>query len=578
MKRWVIKQPGTNVLIANLSKELNINPILTSLLVQRGINTYAQAKDFFRPSLSNLHDPFLMKDMDIAVNRIEKAIAQKEKVLIYGDYDVDGTTAVALVYTFFKHIFSDILFYIPDRNTEGYGVSAKGIDWAKSNGVTLIIALDCGIKSIDKIDYAKKMGIDFIVCDHHRPGNEMPHAVAILDPKRADCNYPYDELCGCGVGFKLVQAFALKNNIPFDEVAQYLDLVAISIAADIVPVTGENRILTYYGLKKINENPRPGIKAIIELSGLKRELTVSDIVFTIAPRINAAGRMEHGKHAVELLITNNPVSAKEAGAFVNDRNIERKDADKETTEQAIELIKLLPDYQNRKSTVVYKQGWNKGVIGIVASRLIDKYYYRPTIVLTHSNGQVAGSARSVKNFDVYNAIEACSDLLDQFGGHMYAAGLTMQPEKVEAFIQRFEQVVSSTIEDRMLTREIEIDMAVNLNEITVKFYNVLKQFAPFGPGNMAPVFLSENVRDSGRGKTVGADGSHLKLSLVQGNAAKQIDGIAFQMGDFFQHIRNGNHFDACYHIEENYYNNVPSLQLNIKDMKTAEVKVSAANV
>jgi single-stranded-DNA-specific exonuclease len=469
-----------------------------------------------------------------------------------------------LVYTFFKDHFAQCDFYIPDRNTEGYGISTIGIDWAVANGFNLVIALDCGIKSIDKIEYANQKNLDFIICDHHRPGIQIPAAHAVLDPKRADCNYPYKDLPGCGIGFKLVQAFAQQNNIPFEEVTQYLDLVAISIAADIVPVTGENRVLAYFGLQKLNAQPRPGIKAILELGGFRRQLTISDIVFTIAPRINAAGRMEHGKQAVALLISDNANIAQISSQLINKNNTDRREADKDITEQALEVINSDTGFLFRKSTVVFNPNWHKGVIGIVASRLTEKFY-RPTVVLTQSNGYIAGSARSVKDFDVYNAVEACAEYLDQFGGHMYAAGLTMKPENLHAFKEKFEQVVSSTIQDHMLTPEIEIDAELDLKDITPKFYNVLKQFGPFGPGNMAPVFISHNVKDKGRGRVVG--NNHLKLTIVQENHTTTFDSIAFQLGEHHPKIEKGKTFDVCYAIEENTFNGTTSIQLNIKDLK-----------
>jgi single-stranded-DNA-specific exonuclease len=565
-KRWVLKPQGDADAVTRLAAELRINRILVNLLVQRGITSYEEARQFFRPSLDMLHDPFLMKDMDKAINRINTAVENKEKVMVYGDYDVDGTTAVSLVYTFLKSLSGDIAHYIPDRYKEGYGISKQGIDFAKENGYSLIIALDCGIKSVDKIDYANSLGVDFIICDHHRPGAEIPNAVAVLDPKRNDCPYPYKELSGCGIGFKLVQAFAQQNEMPFSQLDQYLDLVAISIAADIVPITGENRILAYYGLQRLNREPRPGIKAILELSGFKRdELTINDIVFTIAPRINAAGRIESGTKAVELLISRNEDLAGFLGDDINDQNNTRKNLDQLITDQALQQIEDNEDFKNRKSTVLYNSEWHKGVIGIVASRLTDRYY-RPTIVLTKSNGMVSGSARSVKDFDVYNAIESCSDLLEQFGGHMYAAGLTMREENVEAFREKFEAIVSSTIEEKMLTREIEIDAELSLTDITGSFYNILKQFAPFGPGNLSPIFRSSGVRDNGRGRVVG--NNHLKLTLTQeGNQPGVYDGIAFQLGHHHPMVEQQEAFDVVYHIEENNFNNRITLQLNIKDLK-----------
>jgi single-stranded-DNA-specific exonuclease len=562
-KRWVLKAQGCPVAIETLAAELKINPILIRLLVQRGITTYDDARNFFRPSLDHLHDPFLMKDMDKAVARIEEAIRQREKILVYGDYDVDGTTAVAIVYSFLKTLHGNIAYYIPDRYKEGYGISKQGIDWAKENGYSLIVTLDCGIKSLDKVDYANSLGVDFVICDHHRPANELPAAVAVLDPKRPDCPYPYKELSGAGIGFKLIQAISQQNNIPFSQIEQYLDLVAISIAADIVPITEENRVLAYFGLQKVNSQPRPGIKAILELCGIKKELTISDVVFTIAPRINAAGRIEHGNKAVELLVSKNEDAASFLGDDINENNITRKGLDQQITEQALKIVEEDTEFSSRKSTVVYSCDWHKGVIGIVASRLTERYY-RPTIVLTRSNGHVSGSARSIKDFDIYNALESCSDLLDQFGGHMYAAGLTMKEENIEAFKQRFEEIVSSTITEQMLTREVEVDCVLNLADITPKFFKILKQFAPFGPGNMSPLFRSDGVRDNGRGRIVG--NNHLKLSVIQDKRQSTFDGIGFQLGHHHPMIES-EAFNIVYHIEENNFNGRTSLQLNIKDLK-----------
>ena len=569
-KRWVIKSQGDPQIASQLAADLRINPILINLLLQRGISTYDEAKRFFRPSLNDLHDPFLMKDMDVAIERIGEALVKKEHILVYGDYDVDGTTAVSLVYTFFKSLTGNIHYYIPDRYKEGYGISTQGIDWAKENGYSLIIALDCGIKSVDKIDYANEKGVDFIICDHHRPGSELPKAVAVLDPKRIDCNYPYKELSGCGVGFKLIQAFAQLNDMPFSQLEQYLDLVAISIAADIVPITGENRVLAFFGLQQLNRDPRPGIKAILELSGMKKELVINDIVFGIAPRINAAGRIEHGAKAVELMIQKQEDLANFLGDGIDEQNTTRKGLDALITDQALQQIIDDKDFHSRKSTVLYNPEWHKGVIGIVASRLTDKYY-RPTIVLTKSNGHVSGSARSVKDFDVYNAIESCADLLDQFGGHMYAAGLTMKEENVPAFMERFEEVVQNTIEDRMLVREIEIDAELNLQDITPPFYRILNQFAPFGPGNMSPIFKVSGVRDNGRGKVVG--NNHLKLRLEQREIhSGMFDGIAFQLGHHHPQVEQKQSFDIVCQVEENTYNGRTSLQLNIKDLKFSTLK------
>jgi single-stranded-DNA-specific exonuclease len=563
-KKWVIKPRGEKEQIEALAKQLNIHPILVNLLVQRGHSTYEKAKEFFRPELKMLHDPYLMKDMEKAIARIDKAIAGKEKIMVFGDYDVDGTTAVALVYTFLKKRYPLVDFYIPDRYKEGYGISNRGIEWADEQGISLIIALDCGIKSIDKIEYAKTFGIDFIICDHHRPGAELPDAVAVLDPKRNDCDYPFKELSGCGVGFKLIQAYVMAHKLEFSELEEYLDLVAISIAADIVPIVGENRILTYYGLKRLNSKPRPGIKAILDISGNSRELTVNDVVFTIAPRINAAGRIESGNQAVELLISEKPDEAMSHGEEINKKNTTRKNLNETITREAMTLIEQDTKFKDRKSTVLYNPKWHKGVIGIVASKLTDEFY-RPTIILTKSNGVAAGSARSVKDFDIYNAIESCSDLLDQFGGHMYAAGLTMKEENIEAFKDRFEEIVCATIEDRMLIREIEIDDVISLGDINASFFNILKQFAPFGPGNMSPVFMSQEVYDRGDVRVVG--NNHLKLSLIQKDQSRKVvDSIAFQLGKHFDRICGNESFHVCYHIEENTFNGRTNLQLNVKDI------------
>lgn len=584
-KRWKIKAPAPAETVERLSKELNINSVAAALLIQRGITTYDQAKLFFRPELEHLPDPFLMKDMDKAVARIEKAIASGEKILIYGDYDVDGTTSVALVYSFFKQqslstsgregVGSLLDYYIPDRYKEGYGISTAGIDFAAENNFSLIIALDCGIKAIDKIEYANKKSIDFIICDHHLPGEKIPAAFAVLDPKRKDCTYPYKELSGCGIGFKLIQAYAQKNNIPIVELEQYLDLVAVSIAADIVPITGENRILAYYGLKHLNASPRPGFHAMLEMTKMKKELTITDIVFVIGPRINAAGRMESGKKAVEMLISSNSEHAIEAGTYLDKNNSDRRDIDIYTTQQALQMIAESATLQQRKSTVLFDPSWHKGVIGIVASRLTETYY-RPTIMLTQSNGVVSGSARSVKDFDIYEAISACSDLLEQFGGHKYAAGLTLKPENVQAFSQRFEEVVSSTITDEMLIPEIEIDAAINLQDITPGFYNVLKQFAPFGPENMSPVFITDNVSDKGYARIVG--NKHLKMDLVQipslpAGSGKTAGGdlkfpaIAFGMGEHYDFVAKKNPFTVCYNIREQEWEGRTYLQLQVKDLK-----------
>jgi len=580
-KRWVIRKKGDAALIKSLAKGLSISPHLSNLLVQRGISTFEEAKSFFRPEFSMLHDPFLMKDMDIAVERIKKAISDNEKILVYGDYDVDGTSAVALVYSFIESICNpeNIDFYIPDRYLEGYGVSMKGMDYAAENNFKLIICLDCGIKAIDQVRYAKERGIDFIICDHHRPGDILPEAIAVLDPKRQDCVYPYDELSGCGIGFKLVQAYAQKNNIPFGEIEQYLDLVVISIASDIVPVTGENRILAYFGLKLLNSNPRSGLEAILTYSGIKRLdktvtnreqifsrlLTINDLVFLIGPRINAAGRIEDGKNAVELLICKDLASAMEFGECININNTERKTLDSTITQSALEMVQSDKHHATRKTTVVFQRDWHKGVVGIVASRLIESYY-RPTIVLTESNGLITGSARSVKDFDIYDAIDSCSDLLEHFGGHKYAAGLSMKPENLQAFQDKFEKIVSETIEDDMLVPEVEIDSEIELTDISPKFYRVLKQFAPFGPGNMAPVFLTRGLVDKGYARIVGSN--HLRLTVIYpGIYNPEYNAIAFGQSDYLPLVTNGNTFSICYHVEENEWNGSVSLQLAVKDIK-----------
>ncbi|MEI6817280.1 MAG: single-stranded-DNA-specific exonuclease RecJ [Bacteroidota bacterium] len=563
-KRWVVKDSGDVDTVENLAKELNINPILSNLLVQRGITNFDGAKKFFRPELSQLHDPFLMRDMEKAVSRIEEAIISNEKILVYGDYDVDGATSVALVYSFLKRFYGNVDFYLPCRYAEGYGISIKSIDYAHENGFTLVIALDCGIKANDKIDYANERGIDFIICDHHRPGDVLPNAVAVLDPKRLDAVYPFDELSGCGVGFKLVQGFSMRNNIPFSDLEQYLDLVAISIAADIVPINDENRILAHYGLKRINHQPRPGVKAIMELANAKKELSISDLVFIVGPRINAAGRIENARHAVDLLITKNKEEAFTSGQGIDVLNTERKTLDTNITEHALEMIKDDEINLHRKSTVIFHPEWHKGVIGIVASRLIDKYY-RPTIVLTQNDNMITGSARSVKGFDIYNAIDACSDLLEQFGGHKYAAGLMLKPENMTAFSERFEEVVCSTIEDWMMVQEVDVDAEIKLSDISPSLMKILKQFAPFGPGNMSPVFKSSGVYDGGGARIVGRD--HLKLNLKQNDREAGFDAIAFQQGIHAPLISKGIPFDICYSIEENEWNGSTTIQLNIKDIK-----------
>lgn len=551
----------------NLSEELNISPLLAQLLVQRGISTFEEARRFFRPDFADLHDPFLMIDMDKAVERLTNAIQDNEKILVYGDYDVDGTTSVSLVYKFLKKIYSNVHFYIPDRYNEGYGISYQGIDYASENGYKLIIALDCGIKAVNKIKYANDKSIDFIICDHHTADAILPDAVAVLDPKRPDCPYPYKDLSGCGVGFKLLQAFSLRNNIPFSELIPLLDLLALSIASDIVPITGENRILAYYGLKQINSNPSIGVKSILDVCGLSdKEVTISDIVFKVGPRINASGRMKLASEAVELLVSNDPNFAKEKSGTINEYNNDRKDLDKNITDEAIGVIKSDASFKTKKSIVVYKPDWHKGVIGIVASRLSEEYY-KPSIVLTKSNGLASGSARSVPGFDIYNAIDSCRDLLENFGGHRYAAGLSMKEENIPLFTERFEKYVAGTITEEQTYPQIEIDTLLSFKDITPKFFNVLKQFGPFGPGNMKPVFAAKKVMDYGSSRLVGKDQEHLKLELVDASSENVMNGIAFGMCEFNDHLKSMKPIDICFTLEENNFNGNTSIQLMIRDIQ-----------
>ncbi len=612
-KRWVIKPDGDTDSIKKMGELLGIDRYLSALLVQRGLTTFADAKTFFRPKLEQLHDPFLMKDMDRAIIRIEEAVAKGEKVMVYGDYDVDGTTAVALVFSFIKRFHEGVDYYIPDRYTEGYGISFKGIDYASENNFKLIVALDCGIKSVEKVAYALEKGIDFIICDHHRPGAELPAASAVLDPKQADCNYPYKELSGCGIGFKLIQAIAIKRNIPFEELHTYLDLVVISIAADIVDITGENRVLAYFGLKLINSSPRPGVEALLHYAGVHarktdtgsgmqdarsgmqdarsgmqdpgsksgssriphpassncydKELTITDLVFTIGPRINAAGRIESGNNSVKLLISANLDDARTVAEQINNYNIERKNLDALATHEAIEMISRDAKLRNAKSTVIYNPSWHKGVIGIVASRLTESFY-RPTIVLTSSGGLITGSARSVKDFDLYEAVDACSDLLEHFGGHKYAAGLSLKPENLEAFQAKFEETVLRKLNGAEFQPEMDIDQALPLSAVNSRFYNILKQFAPFGPGNMPPLFETDGVVNAGGSRLVGKN--HIRMTVVHPDVSGgPCSAIAFQQGDHFGLIDKGIPFDICYNLEENEWNGNVSLQLNVKDIRFA---------
>jgi len=562
--RWTLKTRPSQDKIKHLAQALNVEDFVATLLIQRGIETFEDAKNFFRPSLEHLHDPFLMKDMDKAVARIELAIENQENILVFGDYDVDGTTAVSLVSAYLKSHYPNIATYIPDRYAEGYGISFKGIDFADDNGFSLIIALDCGIKSIDHIAYAKEKNIDFIICDHHRPGEFLPNAVAILDPKREDCFYPYDELCGCGVGFKLIQALGTNRNETIEDLVPYLDLVATAIAADIVPITGENRVLAYFGLQVINSDPRPGIKALVH-QVKKKTLDITDVVFIVSPRINAAGRIKHGNHAVELLTEFNFEQAQQFASEIEQYNSDRKDLDKQITKEAFQQI-IQNQEEDRYSTVVFQEDWHKGVIGIVASRLIETYY-RPTLVFTKSGDKYAASARSVKGFDVYNALDACSQHLEQFGGHMYAAGMTLKAENYKTFKDAFEKQVEETILPEMRTPEIEVDAEINFSDITPKLIRILKQFEPFGPLNMTPVFMTKDAKDTGYAKTLGADEEHLRLFVKQHNS----DGIAaigFGLGKKINIVKNQNPFQLAYSLSENEWNGSVSTQLMLKDIRT----------
>lgn len=571
-REWRLRDSGDPENVAQLSAELGIDPVLASLLVTRGVHTFEEARSFFRPSLSALHDPFLMKDMDLAVARLEKAVASQEKILVYGDYDVDGTTAVALVYSFIRRLTTSVDFYIPDRYDEGYGVSQKGIDWASDNGFTLIITLDCGIKAIDKVKYAADKCIDLIICDHHLPEEEIPAAAAVLDPKREDCTYPFDDLSGCGVGFKLVQAYSQKNGLPFESLLPLLDLLVVSIASDLVTVVGENRVLAHFGLKRLNEEPRIGLQAMINLANLEQgHVTIDDIVFKIGPRINAAGRMESGRLAVELLTAETEEAAVTIGSQINDNNNERKSIDREITKAALDMVQDGTCCSSENAVIVYGPDWNKGVVGIVASRLVEAYY-KPAFVLTKSNGFVTGSARSVRGFDLYEAISSCADLLENYGGHIYAAGLTLREENLPEFVRRIDKYVGEHISDEMATPIVDVDSEINFSQITPKFFRILKQFQPFGPGNSAPVFLTKNVYDDGNGRKVGPGGQHLKLELIQESQPyHQISAIAFNMASLFEHIRNGNPIDICYSVVENYYRGNSTIQLRIKDMRERDV-------
>ncbi len=566
--QWFFKNRSNDEKVEALAKSLQISNTNARLLVQRGIYTYDQAKNYFRPQLKDLHDPFLMKNMDLAVERLTTAISENQKVLIYGDYDVDGTTSVALMYSFLKNITQNIDYYVPNRDTEGYGISFQGIDYAKENNCKLVIALDCGIKANEKIDYANQKGIDFIICDHHLPGHEVPKAYAILDPKQIDCNYPDKNLSGCGVGFKLAQAFASKNNIPVEDTYSLLDLLTVSIASDIVPIVGENRILAYHGLKILNHNPRVGLQSLIQIANLSdKEISITDIVFKIGPRINAAGRLKTAKYSVELLIEQDYTKAEEGAQSINSINTERRDIDSRITEEAIKQIESSKELINKKTTVLCSSSWHKGVVGIVASRLIE-HYYRPTVILTESDGLLTGSARSVRNFNIYEAIDACADLLDGYGGHMYAAGIKLRKENFIAFSERFENFVSQKITPDLLIPKIEVDLKINIDDINQKFYNIVKQMAPFGPENMRPVFVLEQLKDTGHSKVVGKDASHLKLSVQQENTQQTLEGIAFGKADFMPKLKEN--FAACFNLSENHFRDKTTLQMEVKDLQECD--------
>ena len=571
-KRWVINTPPEATKIEELSKKLNCHPVIANLLLQRGITSSEQAQSFFYPSLNMLHDPFLMKDMDKAVERLDRAIAQDEKILIYGDYDVDGTTAVSLLYKYLKHhCNSDNLeYYIPDRYTEGYGVSIKGIDYAAENGFSLMLITDCGIKAVEKVKYANSRQVDIIICDHHTPGDTLPEAIAVLDPQRPDCPYPYKWLSGCGVSFKLVQAHSLKHNLPMSELYKLLDLLCVSIASDIVPITGENRILAYFGLQQLNSNPSLGLKTIIKISGIDKEITINDIVFRIGPRINAAGRVESGRKSVELLTADEKCSAAGIASDINTFNDQRKKLDHDITEEAIRHINQSELEPSKKTTVLFNANWHKGVIGIVASRLTESFY-RPTIILTESNGLATGSARSVEGFDLYYAISQCSEFLENYGGHKYAAGLTLKIENIEPFKQKFERIVRETIDDEMLTPQINIDAKIKLTDITPDLYHMLQKFAPFGPNNTIPVFMTEKVTNFIGTKRVGRNNEHLKLVIVDDTrACNDRSGIGFGMGHLYDKENSGGFFDICYTLQENEFMGKNDIQMIVKDIRLRE--------
>lgn len=596
-KKWILKEQVEAEKIDELAAAASLSKPVAALLLQRGITDVESVRKFFKPELSQLYDPFLMKDMDKAVARLESAIVERDNVLIYGDYDVDGTTAVAMMYVFLKSKCRNVYYYVPDRYQEGYGISYKGIDYAAEMGCKLIIALDCGIKALPKVDYAAEKGIEFIICDHHEPGDELPAAVAVLDPKRADCTYPFKELSGCGVGFKLIQAYATKNKIPFYQIKPFLDLVVVSIASDIVPITDENRILAFYGLRQLNTNPRVGLRAVMKKSGITpppqrgkdgqqfeipfeetkpadepefRPVKIGDIVFKIGPRINAAGRMDLGRYSVDLLVERNEAKAEEMACKIETDNTDRKTHDQNITNEALAVIDSSEDLKNRKSTVLYNPEWHKGVIGIVASRLID-FYYRPTVICTKSNGLITGSARSIPDFNLYEAIEKCQNLLESFGGHTYAAGLTLKEENLDKFMEVFEDVVDKMMTDDMMVPRIDVDEVLTLSDITPKFFKWLEMFEPYGPGNMAPVFACRNVSDNnGQSTLVGQTREHLKLAVVDETVNRPLSGIAFKQSEHFDAIHRGEKFDICFSLEMNTFRGKDTLQLKVQDIKMAD--------
>lgn len=564
-KRWVPKKIPGQSLVDAISEQLKVKAVLSTLIAQRNISDFNSARSFFNPDPQQLHDPFLMKDMDKAVERIARAIRNKENILFYGDYDVDGTTAVAIAFSYFREFYSGVDFYVPDRFKEGYGISEKGVEYAHSNGFNLIISLDCGIKAVEQADKMREYGIDLIIGDHHQPGFDLPDAFAVLNPKQKDCPYPYKELSGGGIAFKLISAFEKEFKTGFDPM-ELIDLVVVSIAADIVPLTGENRILAYLGLQKLNSKPLPGIQALIEISGVKKPIDITDIVFKIGPRINAAGRIEHASNAVKLLVVKSYGEAFDMARSLNKTNLTRKDFDTSITEEALKMVEASEELQKRNSTVLYNENWHKGVIGIVASRLIENFY-RPTVMLTMSNGMAVGSARSIPGFNIYKALERCSDLLMQFGGHVAAAGLTLEVDKIPAFTDLFEDVVSETIDPEIMIPSLEFDLEISFNDITPSFCKTIKRFGPFGPDNMKPVFVSRKVGNSVEPRVVGD--SHLKLQLNQNNGVV-LDAIGFNLGAHYELIANGRPFDICYTIEENHWDNKVLLQLNIKDIQINE--------